>query len=101
MASFFTIQEVAKKLGITEQKIYYEIDRGRLLCQTIAGRMVILEESFRSLKKRLVQEGMLLTPAQYCKKNGMSRSKFDYRKKMGQIKTVKLAGKVFVFGGKP
>jgi len=98
MASYYTIQEAAKRLGITEQKIYYEIERGRLACQEIAGRMVLLEEGFKALKKRLVQQGMLMTPAQYCKKHGMSRSKFDYRKQAGYIKTIKLGGKVFVFG---
>lgn len=96
---FYTIQEASKKLGVTEQKLYYEIEAGRLKFNVVANRKVIMADDFTQLKKKFLYQRILLTPKQYCQKHNMSRSKFDYRRATGRIETVKVNGKIFVKEG--
>lgn len=97
---FYTIQEAAKKLGVPEQKIYYEIYVGRIKPEIIANRKVLMDDDIKKLRGQIARSKHLLTPKEYCRRHKMSRSKFDYRKSTGKIKTIKIAGKVFVQGGK-
>lgn len=101
MSKFYTVQQMAKllsKLDVTESKLYYDIERGRIQTKEVAGKMVIYPKAFEEYKKKLLQKKALPTPAQYCEKHGMSRSKFDYRVRAGKIAVVRLGGKLFVKG---
>lgn len=100
MKKYYTIQEVAKTLGLTESKVYYEIEVGRLKAQELAGRKVVYAGAIAKLRKTLIVQKVLPTPAEYCKKNKMSRSKFDHWVRAGKIKVARVGGKVFVKGGR-
>jgi len=96
MDNFYTVAEVAGQLDVTQQKVYYEIDHGRLNCQMIANRKVIMKEEVDALRDRLARENNLMTPGEYCEDRLITRSQFDYRVSVGKITTIKIGGKVFV-----
>ena len=94
--NFLTVQEASKRTGITEAVLYYEMSKGRLAFQEMVGRRVIMEDELDRFVQKARQKEILTTPTEYCKKNKISRSTFNYRKLAGKIDTVKIDGRVFV-----
>jgi len=92
----FSMNEVAQRLGVPVHRVYYDEMKGHLRTVTVAGRKVVTEDEVSRYRRNKSIGITMQTPGQYCRKNSMSRSKFDYWRRTGKIRVVKIGGRVYV-----
>jgi hypothetical protein len=93
---YMTVDEVAKKMNVVPQKIYYLVYNNLIAWKKMFNRYVIPLTEVAKIEDFSLVKKSLLSPKQYCEKNNIKRSLFNYRRMCGYIKTVKIGGRIFV-----
>lgn len=95
-----TVQEVFEKTGVSESRIYYEIERGYIKTQKKYGRELITNAEFEKFKAKWERKRRLTAAPDYCFNHNITRNDFEGMVRRGEIETEKIDGEVFVTNDK-
>ena len=94
---YLTIKECARRLKKTENRIYYMARGGDIESQSIYGKLVIpIDAVKRAKRKQNRLRNDYITVPLFCKKNQLTRNKFEVLRKSGKVDAVKIGAHVYV-----